>query len=81
MKKTLLVTFEIEVTDLPEAELKAEAKLVGCDVEDFTTLEDADSLEVAECMTSVLEESDDMFAGSGLYIQVTTGKVVQATWK
>lgn len=78
--RKMRVTLEVEVSDLPMAELRENAKLAGCKVSDLVRAADVKTSDVAHSLASSFEHNEELFAGSDMHIQVKGAKVVSAAW-
>jgi hypothetical protein len=80
MTRKMRVTMEVDVSDLPMAELRENAKLGGCKVSDLPRVADVNPGEVANCLADSFEHNEELFAGSDMHIQVKSAKVVAVDW-
>lgn len=79
--KILTVTMEIEISDLSERE-RAENADQFDDDDTMPGIEDVEPFEVADCIAGSFEiHSDEIFAGSNMFIKAGTGRVVSSDWK
>lgn len=82
MKKTLIVTLEIELSNMDEAQLK-EAGYEPWDDDGDPRVGDYEPREIAECLEGVLsypETQAEAFAGSAIYANVLGVKLKNAEW-
>jgi hypothetical protein len=79
--KTLLVTLEIDVEDLPVAMRKEMASELPSD-EALPGLEDHEASEIADVLRGMTPETTaELFGGSEIYAQFSDSRVVDAKWK
>lgn len=80
--KTLRVTLDIDVDDLSKDQRKILAKEQECKERDLPTLADAEAQDLAYLLIDGIgtETSEEMFAGSDLYVRFTDAIVVTAEW-
>ena len=80
--RTLLLTLEIVVSDLPMEERKECAELGGCAEADLPGVEDVEDYEVADCITGVILNSEEIFSGSNLFVKIDAIKYYgEVSWK
>lgn len=79
--KTLLITIEIDVEDLPAEVLKEIMEDVPSD-EHLPTIADYEPGEVAEVLNMMTPETTaELFGGSDIYAQFSDSRVLSAQWK
>lgn len=81
MKRTLIVTLAVDLGELPDEERANCAKLEECEPSDLPSLSDVDPDDVAECIQGEVENSEEMFAGWGLYTAITGVRIIKADWQ
>lgn len=82
MPKTMRVTVEIDVDDLPEdRRVELAADTMQEPPEELPGLNDYDAKEAAEALENITEDtSAELFAGSDLYVRFTECRVIDAEW-
>ena len=81
MKRTLVVTMEVDVTDYSAAERKEFAREGDCKPSELPGARDADPFDVADAIAESLPINEEIFAGSMLYVKIASAKPTKAAWK
>jgi hypothetical protein len=80
--RKLQVTLEIDVADLPKEQRKELAREQECKASDLPSLKDTEAGEVASVLEGIGMEgiSEELFAGSDVYVRFTDARIVNAAW-
>lgn len=82
MRRKLRLTMEIEIRDMDADERKQCANMDGCKPSELPRLRDYldDPMEVAGSFGGAIDNADDLFAGSFIYLRAVEAQVTDAEW-
>jgi len=81
MKRTMIVTLEIEVEDLGPAARKDAAVCEGTVPSELPSLKDATLEDFRQIIPACIEKNDEAFGGSMVYAAFAKATVTEANWK
>lgn len=81
MKKHLLITIEVEVSDLTKAEKADLEEGAMCSADEMPGVADCEPSDVGNAIAESLPINEELFAGTGLYIRLQNSRLISAQWK
>lgn len=82
MKRKLLISFEIEVTDLTEKERKECARSEDCKPKDLPRLSEVSADDLGRVIEgAIMSPGTELFGGSCIYAKFTRANLVGAEFK
>lgn len=81
MKRTLVVTLEVDLVELSKEEREECALHEECHIKKLPGVRDMELRPVADCIAGAIVIGDEVFAGASIYANVSDARPKHAKWK